>query len=71
MLRLNDKTLTAHACEYSDRLPTPLTYRRIAEILAERDGTAMTRMHIARMCRSAERKIAHACMTDPVIREQL
>jgi len=55
-----------------DRGPTPLrTYRQIAQILSERQGTAMTQARVGRMCRAAEMKITRRLRADPVICAQL
>ena len=47
------------------------TYRRIAEILSERGGTAMSPALVARICREAEMKILYALRADPLIDGQV
>ena len=64
------------ATESQPRLPEPdpkalavRSYRQIARVLSERDGTATTAALVGRMCRAAERKIARIVLADPVLRE--
>ena len=48
------------------------TYREIADILAEREGTPTSPQSVAQICRMAEMKILHALLVaDQVIRGRL
>jgi hypothetical protein len=47
------------------------TYRRIAQVLAERGTPAMTPARVAAICRVAERKLVRALMADPALGAQL
>jgi hypothetical protein len=50
------------------KAPAVRSYRQIARILAERDGTAITHAMVRRMCQAAERAIARALLANPAIR---
>ena len=70
MSRMIDRTADQDTPEKVLPATALRTYQQIAEVLAERDGTAMTQAHVARMCRAAEMKIALLLLADPAIRER-
>jgi len=47
------------------------TYERIAEELVQRGHSELTPASVAKICRSAERKLFRALLADPEIREML
>jgi hypothetical protein len=72
MHRLSDAASDEHTPEpRSPRTAAVLTYRQIAEILAEREGTPIDLARVKEICRTAERKLVHAMLADPVIGEWL
>ena len=68
--RWHDPASSQPRPEPRPKTPALRSYRQIARILAERDGTAITQALVRRMCQAAERTIARALLADPVIRER-
>ena len=66
MSRVHDTAFVQHT-DTQHKLPEVRSYQEIARILAEREGASISSAEVEQMCRTAERKIAHATRTDPVI----
>jgi hypothetical protein len=71
MHRLSDTASNQPTAEYDPTTPAIRSYREIARILAERDGTAITQALVGRMCRAAEMKLASALLADPEVHARL
>ncbi len=71
MYRLENSVFAAPVPDHEYGRLDLRTYREIARILSERTGIAMTRAHVAKMCRAAEEKFTLAFLTDPVLRRSL
>lgn len=69
MNRLSYTASNQHASEHGPKALAVRTYRRIAEILAEREGTPVRPAHVKQICRAAERKITRALRADPVFHD--
>lgn len=72
MHRLNDAASNQHNPEpRSPGTAFVRTYRQIAELLAEREGAPIDLARVKQICRTAESKLVHAMLADPVIGEWL
>ena len=70
MSRFHDTASNQHT-DIHRKAPAVRSYREIARILAEREGASISPAEVGQMCRTAERKIADASRTDPVIDQWL
>ncbi|MEX0776236.1 MAG: hypothetical protein WD042_11075 [Phycisphaeraceae bacterium] len=71
MHRYGDATSRPHRFEDNSKTSAVCSYRQIARILAEREGTRLSQARVGRMCRSAEARLASLLLADPEIRARL
>jgi hypothetical protein len=71
MYRLNHTAPARRTLGHGHKMLAVRTYRRIAEILAERGGAPVSPARVKQICHAAEMRFTRAFLADPVIQKWL